>query len=116
MNGVYVGSDNKIYYSKMPTISIPKFEDGGYPDKASLFWANENGVPELIGRIGNQTAVANNEQITTAMTNALVTALATNKGTRGNTIVYIGNEKVYEGMGDYFDDNSDRYGTTYIDI
>ena len=43
---------------------IPTYEVGGYPKSASLFWANENGVPELVGNIGNQTAVASGTEIT----------------------------------------------------
>ncbi len=38
------------------------YANGGFPD-ADIFAANENGVPELVGRIGNNTAVANQEQI-----------------------------------------------------
>ena len=45
-------------------IDIPAYEIGGYPKSASLFWANENGVPELVGNIGNQTAVASGTEIT----------------------------------------------------
>lgn len=50
-----------------PTITLPRiptYEVGGYPKSASLFWANENGVPELVGNIGNQTAVASGTEIT----------------------------------------------------
>lgn len=45
-------------------IDIPAYEIGGFPKSASLFWANENGVPELVGNIGNQTAVASGTEIT----------------------------------------------------
>jgi hypothetical protein len=37
---------------------------GGYPDKSSLFYAGENGVPELMGTIGGKTAVAGGAEIT----------------------------------------------------
>ncbi len=43
---------------------IPQFEAGGYPKTASLFWAGENGIPELMGTVGGQTAVAGGEEIT----------------------------------------------------
>lgn len=117
MNGIKVGSDNKLYYTKMPQIYVPRFEQGGYPDKASLFFANENGIPELVGRIGNQTAVANNDQITTALTSALLTALSgADLGGQGTIVVNIGNKKVYEGMGEHIDSESERYGTSYVNI
>lgn len=41
---------------------IPTFAGGGYPKEGQLFIANESG-PELVGQIGGQTAVANNDQI-----------------------------------------------------
>jgi methyl-accepting chemotaxis protein len=48
---------------------IPAFAKGGYPDKGSMFIANEKG-PELVGNIGGRTAVANNDMIVTAIENA----------------------------------------------
>lgn len=42
---------------------IPHFATGGFVKNADLFLANENGAPELVGRIGSQTAVANQNQI-----------------------------------------------------
>ena len=102
---------------QVSTLSIKAYKGGGYPDKASLFWANENGIPEMVGQIGNKTAVANNDQITTSITNALITALSgMNFGGQGTTVVNIGNKKVYEGMGEYLDGESERYGTTYVNI
>ena len=101
----------------IPVPQIPKFEQGGYPEKASLFWANENGIPEMVGQIGNKTAVANNDQITTSITNALIDALSgMNFGGQGTTVVNIGNKKVYEGMGEYINSENERYGTSYIKI
>ena len=98
--------------------TIPKFEDGGYPD-SDLFLANENGIPEMVGRIGNQTAVANNDQITDAISNAVLQAInnsnfGNNSG--GPTTIYIGNKKVYEGFGDHVQRENDRYGTNMIRI
>lgn len=102
---------------KISLVTLPRFEQGGYPDKASLFFANENGIPELVGRIGNQTAVANNDQITTALTSALLTALSgADLGGQGTIVVNIGNKKVYEGMGEHIDSESERYGTSYVNL
>ena len=39
------------------------FASGGFPDEGELFMAREGGMPEMVGRIGNRTAVANNDQI-----------------------------------------------------
>lgn len=40
---------------------------GGFVNSGDLFIANENGNAEMIGRFGNQTAVANQEQIITGI-------------------------------------------------
>ena len=62
-----VGADwsgvSKLKKVKMTKIDVNKFESGGYPKKANLFWANEYGKPELVGRQGSKTVVANNDQI-----------------------------------------------------
>lgn len=39
------------------------FATGGLPTRGDYFLANENGVPEYVGSIGNRTAVANTNQI-----------------------------------------------------
>lgn len=98
--------------------SISGYATGGYPTSGELFFANENGIPEMVGRIGNQTAVANNDQIATSITNALITALNQYDfgGGKSPTTIYIGNRKVYEGYGDYVADENDRYGTNMIKI
>lgn len=42
---------------------IATFENGGTPKMGELFYARENGKPELVGRQGNRTKVINNDQI-----------------------------------------------------
>lgn len=108
--GVSLPSGGKIY--------LPRFEDGGFPTSGDLFFANENGVPEMIGRIGNQTAVANNDQIATSLTNALISALNQYDfgGGQSPTTIYIGNRKVYEGYDEHVANENDRYGTNMIKI
>lgn len=39
------------------------FATGGFPDAGEIFVARENASPEMVGRIGTRTAVANNDQI-----------------------------------------------------
>lgn len=53
---------------------VPMFADGGFPDRGQLFIANERG-PEMVGRIGNSTAVANNDQISAAIEKAVVNGM-----------------------------------------
>lgn len=42
---------------------VPTYEKGGFPRSGEMFFARENGIPEMVGRIGRRTAVANNDQI-----------------------------------------------------
>lgn len=103
----------------LPKLKVDWYKDGGFPSSADLFFANENGVPEMVGRIGNQTAVANQDQITTSITNALLQAL--NQYDFGNNqpnriVVNIGGKKIYDGYGDYINSETDRYGTTTLNI
>lgn len=64
----------------MPEIKIPKFNShffasGGFPDSGQMFFARENGVPEMVGQIGGHTAVANNEQIVEAVASGVRDAM-----------------------------------------
>lgn len=104
--------------TSIPKLKVAWYEQGGFPTSGDLFFANENGVPEMIGRIGNQTAVANNDQIATSLTNALISALNQYDfgGGQSPTIIYIGNRKVYEGYGEHVANENDRYGTNMIKI
>lgn len=42
---------------------IQRYDGGGMPNSGQLFWARENGLPEMVGTIGGHTAVMNNDQI-----------------------------------------------------
>lgn len=47
----------------IPVPNISFYAGGGFPASGELFVANENGASELVGRIGNRSAVANQDQI-----------------------------------------------------
>ena len=44
---------------------------GGMPNAGEIFVARENGTPEFVGSFGGHTAVANNDQIVTAVANGV---------------------------------------------
>lgn len=48
---------------------------GGFPRSGSLFVANEDGSPEMVGSWGGKAAVANNMQITEGITRAVQSGL-----------------------------------------
>jgi hypothetical protein len=102
----YGGKSFGFNLSTISEIKIPKLASGGFVDKGQLFVANEVGA-ELVGNIGNKTAVVNNAQIVEgisagvedaneevvnailAMTQQIITAIRENKGD-----VYIDGDKV----------------------
>ena len=55
--------------------STKAYATGGYPEMGQLFLAREAG-PELVGTIGRQTAVANNEQIVRGIASGVADANA----------------------------------------
>lgn len=76
-----------------PSFSLNWYAKGGFPDAGEMFVARENG-PEMVGRIGNKNAVANNNQIVDAIRagvfEAMVNALESfNSDKNQNTDVHI---------------------------
>ena len=63
------------------------YASGGFPENGSVFMARENGMTEMVGRFGNQAAVANNDQIVQGIAAGVAAAispmLAELKGIRG---------------------------------
>lgn len=63
----------------IPKVTIPKISylaSGGIVNSGEMFVARENGLTEMVGRIGNHAAVANNEQITEGIATAVQNAIA----------------------------------------
>lgn len=71
---------------------LNKYASGGFVDTGEMFIAREAG-PEMVGRIGNKTAVANNDQITTAIYNAVKSAFGSTSGGSTPVVLKI-NDKV----------------------
>lgn len=80
--------------------SVPQYASGGFPDEGELFMAREGGMPELVGRIGNRTAVANNDQIiqgiSTGVFNAVVSAMSMSGGSGSdkNISIYLDGKEI----------------------
>lgn len=89
-NGTQINSENKellkwdnpnkltlsSYRSKFDntaatTINVGGYAMGGTPNAGEIFIARENGTPEFVGSFGGKTAVANNDQIVTAVANGV---------------------------------------------
>jgi len=61
---------------------MPTFADGGFPNEGQMFIAREAGA-ELVGNIGGSTAVANNDQIVTAVSDGVYRAVSQAMGEQG---------------------------------
>ena len=71
---------------------IQSYATGGIVS-AEMFLARENGMPELVGRLGSHTAVANNDQIVSSVADgvyrAVKAAMANSQTEAGNTNVNV---------------------------
>lgn len=58
----------------VPHIDVDWYANGGFPNKGQLFVANEVG-PEMVGTMDGRTAVANQQEITQGIANAVYPAV-----------------------------------------
>ena len=90
-----IGIINKIpgvSISRVEYINIPRMADGGFVGEGQMFIAREAG-PELVGSIGNKTAVANNDQIISGIESGVYRAMmAANSNRGGSQTIRIVNE------------------------
>lgn len=103
---IEVGAYDKTAFGNLKAVyGVQGYATGGFPNTGEMFIARESG-PEMVGRISNRTAVANNDQITEgiasaverAMINVLLPAMANMGGTAPiveNTLI-IDSEKLYQ--------------------
>lgn len=73
-------------------IGLFSYATGGFPDTGQMFIAREAG-PELVGRIGRRTAVANNDQIVQGIASAVRSAMSgvNSPGPGGTTRITVQN-------------------------
>jgi len=62
-----------LHLSVPPLVYPPGFANGGFPTTGQLFMANESG-PEMVGKMGNSSAVANTSQIVEGITRGVSNA------------------------------------------
>ena len=67
-------------------VSLPRFAEGGFPTDGQMFIAREAG-PEMVGSIGNRTAVANNDQIVDSVAQGVYRAVVQAMGQSGGNQV-----------------------------
>ena len=84
------------------------YASGGFPDSAELFYAREDGMPEMVGRIGTRTAVANNDQIIAGIRagvmDGMMQVIASTGGRQGSApinndiVIKFGDDVVYRAV------------------
>lgn len=88
-NAARIEADGSIYLDGMAS--------GGFPE-SEIFMARENGAPELVGRIGNRTAVANNDQIVAAISDgvfsAVMSAMGSSNGSSTPVKIYLDGKEI----------------------
>ena len=90
--------------------SVSLHANGGFPETGEMFVAREAG-PELVGRIGSRTAVANNDQIVQAVSNGVANAVASVLGNQGGSYnLYIDGEQITDVVQKRMNRNSMIYG------
>lgn len=86
MSDMFKGVNIKMPHFKMsgsfnaqtgqtPKLNVEWYKEGGFPTTGALFVAGEMG-PEMVGQVGNRTAVANNDQIVSAVSRGVAQAVA----------------------------------------
>ena len=100
--GDFFGGRSRAVSYEVQTRNIPMLAGGGIVGDGQLFIANENG-PEIVGRYGNSTAVANNGQIVQAVVGGVKAAMMeaimmannnTSTGNSGDIVLYVDSEEL----------------------
>lgn len=89
------------------------YATGGYPEKGQYFYARENGIPEYVGSIGTQTAVANNTQIVEGIKQGVKEAI-NEADFEFTNVVNVGNETLYKAQKSYNKMQNNKYGTINV--
>lgn len=86
-------------------VGAPRYAEGGFPDEGQLFVAREAGA-ELVGNIGSRTAVVNNQQIVSAVSQGVARAVAGVVGGSTELVVNLDGDVVYRTV---IDKNNNTY-------
>lgn len=78
------------------SIYLTGFASGGFPETGELFVSRESG-PEMVGQIGNRTAVANNDQIVEGIRQGVYDAVASAMANTSTSVPEIINKVFLDG-------------------
>lgn len=110
----YTASDGKTV--DLGLLRFAPYASGGFPDKGEMFIAREAGA-EMVGTIGNRTAVANNDQIVEGISAGVYNAMVSANSESSNYIVVnVGNKKLYSGFTNGVRSENNRYGKAVVEV
>lgn len=100
------------------------FASGGFPTTGQLFYARENGIPEMVGTVGGKSAVANNTQIEDAISVAVYKAVLSAMQSAGGSTngqpmqitVNVGEDTLVNKIIKGINDESRRQGQVLINV
>lgn len=103
--------------TSLPKLNVSWYARGGFPNTGEFFMARESG-PELVGRMGNRTAVANNDQIVSGIERGVYNAVINAQGvqSQSGTNVYIGNKQIYKSFSNGLRTENNRLGRSSIRV
>lgn len=99
-NGISFSATIGRTWSAIKRIFSGGFASGGFPDEGQLFMARESG-PELVGTMGGRTAVANNQEITEGIRQAVYDAMTASNANGNNDVsvrVYLDSREIKAGQ------------------
>lgn len=95
---------------KAPAFKINWYAGGGFPKVGEIFGMNEAG-PELMGTIGNRTAIMNNDQIVQSVSQGVASAVSRVMGNQGGSYkLYIDGDELRNVMQQRINRNSNING------
>ena len=110
----YTSNDGQVI--NLGLLRFAPYASGGFPDVGEMFIAREAG-PELVGSIGNRTAVANNDQIVEGISAGVYNAMVSANTENSNyVVVNLGNKKLYSGFTNGVRNENNRYGRAVVEV
>lgn len=85
----------------IPQLNISWYAQGGFPETGQLFFANENGAPEMVGTMGGRTAVATNGDIVEGIRQGVYEAVSAANNNGGGDVqvrVYLDSREIKAGQ------------------
>lgn len=111
-------SEQTLMQPSVRWTSFTAMATGGFPDMGQMFIAREAG-PELVGKIGNSSAVINNNQIISGVAQGVAEAVSSVLGGDSSgqpLIINIGGETAYKGYTKNVATKNNQFGYNVVEV